>query len=153
MPVRADWSLLGILIVLGACQRPAAPRSGRDTVFVAGTKIGTAPPNTNEGEWSMPARDYANSGRRSRADRAGQRKEPSRLVDVLHRCTARTRRPALVVDNTMYIVALSERLVLDLTQPGFAPGITARKRAGCGWRRVLRRSQSPGDVFRRENCL
>src|SRR5437899_3706061 len=49
--------------VLGGCTKPGTVvATARDTVFVAGTKIAVAPPaGVSDGEWSLPARDYANS--------------------------------------------------------------------------------------------
>ena len=58
---RAAWGRTGLIVMLTACQGSAVSNTGRDTVFVAGTRIGTPPPNNNDGEWSMPGRDYANS--------------------------------------------------------------------------------------------
>ena len=45
-----------------ACANPASQSKTRDTAIVAGAKIGVAPPSgVADGEWSMPARDYASS--------------------------------------------------------------------------------------------
>jgi len=122
MPVRADWSLLGIVIVLGACQRPAASTSVRDTVFVAGTKIGTAPPNTNDGEWSMPARDYANSRYSGLAQITPDNAKNLHVSWTFSTGVLRGHEgQPLVVGNTMYIVTPYPNVsyALDLTQPGF----------------------------------
>jgi hypothetical protein len=87
--------MVAVAVILGACQQPAASTSAGDTVFVAGTKIGTAPPNTNDGEWSMPARDYANSRYSGLAQiTPDNAKNPEGLVDVLDRRVARARRTA-----------------------------------------------------------
>ena len=51
-------TVLGIGVL--ACQPSGAPPTS-DSSLVAGAKIGTPPPAVADGEWSLPARDYANS--------------------------------------------------------------------------------------------
>ena len=122
MRVRAEWSLLGIVTMLDACQRPVATTSARDTVFVAGTKIGTAPPNTNDGEWSMPARDYANSRYSGLAQITPDNAKNLHVSWTFSTGVLRGHEgQPLVVGNTMYLVTPYPNVsyALDLTQPGF----------------------------------
>src|SRR4051812_9907881 len=58
--MRSPWSVATVaLVILGACTGTGG--ATRDTTFVAGTSIGTPPPNDNAGEWALPARDFASS--------------------------------------------------------------------------------------------
>ena len=49
------------LVLVQGCNRSAEKAAAGTGPVVAGTRIATAPPTNNAGEWTLPARDYANS--------------------------------------------------------------------------------------------
>src|SRR4051812_8770551 len=122
MYVRSEWRLLGLVLTLNACQRPAASKSVGDTVFVAGTRIGTPPPSTNDGEWSMPARDYASSRYSGLAQITTENAKNLHVSWTFSTGVLRGHEgQPLVVGNTMYLVTPYPNVsyAIDLTQPGF----------------------------------
>ena len=94
----------------------------RDTTYVEGARIGTAPPNNNAGEWLFPGRDYANSRYSTLAQIT-----PANAKDLKVSWTFSTgvlrghEGQPLVVDKTMYIITPYPNVAyaLDLTKPGF----------------------------------
>ena len=117
---RAASGLVGALLLLTACQRPQASDAVRDSVFVAGTKIGDTPPG-NDGEWAMPARDYSSS-RYSKLSQI----TPANAKNLHVAWTFSTgvlrghEGQPLVVNNTMYLVTPYPNVsyALDLATPG-----------------------------------
>jgi PQQ-dependent dehydrogenase (methanol/ethanol family) len=117
---------LVVLITLAACQgsakQDASANTTRDTVFVPGTKIGVAPPNTNAGEWSLPARDYASSRYSELAQITTANAQNLHVSWTFSTGVLRGHEgQPLVVGNTMYIITPYPNVAyaLDLTQPGF----------------------------------
>src|SRR5882672_10069065 len=111
-----------ILIVAAVACGRSGPSKSPDSMFVAGTRIATAPPNANEGEWLLPGRDFAGS-RFSPLDEITPRNAKNLHVSwtfstgVLRGHEGQP----LVVGNTMYIITPYPNVAyaLDLTQPGF----------------------------------
>src|SRR5476649_2656628 len=60
MRVRVVQFLL-VSVAAGSACRGAGSNASTDSTTIAGTRIGVAPPNDKDGEWSLPARDYASS--------------------------------------------------------------------------------------------
>src|SRR2546423_1685316 len=114
---------VAVLGVFCACSEGAGGGGNSSGApVIAGTRIGTAPPNAKDGEWSLPARDYASS-RFSNLSQITPRNAKDLHVSwpfstgVLRGHEGQP----LVVDNTMYIITPYPNVAyaLDLTQPGF----------------------------------
>ena len=105
----------------------ACSTSGRnakpDSTFVAGAQIATAPPTQNNGEWRLPARDYAAS---RYSPLAQIRPENAKNLHVAWTFSTGVLRghegQPLVVDNTMYLVTPYPNVAyaIDLTSPRYA---------------------------------
>ena len=134
--------LLSIFICCGslACARSSAPAASRDTVFVAGTKIGVARAAGGERRRVDDARPATTrapataSSRRSRRHNAANLKV---VVDVLHRRAARPRGTA--ARRRQHDVprdAVPERRVRDRSHaagPSAASGSSARRTRRRRW--------------------
>ncbi|HEX7020740.1 MAG TPA: methanol/ethanol family PQQ-dependent dehydrogenase [Gemmatimonadaceae bacterium] len=53
--------LLAVTEIAGCRAADTGSTSGAASATIAGTRIATAPPSNNAGEWMLPGRDYANS--------------------------------------------------------------------------------------------
>lgn len=114
-------------VVLGGVYSCSAPSSGTsgsasDAAVVAGTRIATAPPNAKDGEWLLPARDYASSRFSNLSQITPQNAKNLRVSWTFSTGVLRGHEgQPLVVDNTMYIITPYPNVAyaLDLTQPGF----------------------------------
>ncbi|HXT15713.1 MAG TPA: methanol/ethanol family PQQ-dependent dehydrogenase [Gemmatimonadaceae bacterium] len=116
---------LAVLAVAGCRSSSSSGSNGgtRDTVFVAGAKIGVAPPDgVKDGEWSLPARDYASSrfSNLSQITPANAAKLHVSWTFSTGVLRGHEGQP-LVVGNTMYVVTPYPNVAyaIDLTQPGF----------------------------------
>ena len=119
--------LLGASIGLAAC-KPATQRAdttagaNEGAPIVADARIGTPNPPGTEGEWHMPARDYASS-RYSvlRQITAGNAKGLKVAWTFSTGVLRGHEGQPLVVNNTMYLVTPYPNVAyaIDLTKPGF----------------------------------
>jgi lanthanide-dependent methanol dehydrogenase len=105
-----------------ACSRTSDSSGGANVGRVEGTRIASAPPNNNAGEWLLPGRDYSNS-RYSELSQI----TPANAMNLRVSWTFSTgvlrghEGQPLVVNNTMYLVTPYPNVAyaLDLTQEGF----------------------------------
>ena len=59
---RRTLPAVGMLLVgVVGCQDRSGPAGASVGALVSGATIAVAPPNSNDGEWLLPGRDYANS--------------------------------------------------------------------------------------------
>src|SRR5215213_6663770 len=105
-----------------ACSRTSDSSGGANVGKVEGTRIASAPPNNNAGEWLLPGRDYSNSryselSQITPANAANLRVSWTFSTGVLRGHEGQP----LVVNNTMYLITPYPNVAyaLDLTQPGF----------------------------------
>ncbi|HEX4683802.1 MAG TPA: PQQ-dependent dehydrogenase, methanol/ethanol family, partial [Gemmatimonadaceae bacterium] len=132
MRCRASVGVVAVVGVIAAssllvagCRSSSSSAGGatRDTAYVVGAKIGVAPPDgVKDGEWSLPARDYASS----RFSNLSQiTPDNARNLHVAWTFSTGVLRghegQPLVVDNTMYMITPYPNVAyaIDLTQPGF----------------------------------
>src|SRR5262245_33340920 len=120
--------LLGLLILAVACQRAGSPTDsagaalGSGAPVVANARIGTPRAPGKEGEWTMPARDYANSRYSELREITAANAKNLKVAWTFSTGVLRGHEgQPLVIDNTMYIVTPYPNVAyaLDLTQPGF----------------------------------
>ena len=107
------------------CALLAACAAGGDApppAATTGARIGTAAPANAEGQWVMPAGDYANSRYSTLADITPANVAGLKAAWTFSTGTLRGHEgQPLVIDNTMYLVTPYPNVAyaLDLTQPGF----------------------------------
>ena len=109
-------------LVCLACSRGSDTPAPGNVGNVAGTRIASAPPNGNPGEWLLPGHDYSNS-RYSELDKI----TPANAASLHVAWTFSTgvlrghEGQPLVVNNTMYLVTPYPNVsyALDLTQEGY----------------------------------
>src|SRR5215213_3113797 len=121
MTRKAALSQAILVAGLFAC-RPSDTATPGDTAFIAGTRIGTPPPSVADGEWSLPARDYANSRFSNLAEITPANAKNLRVSWTFSTGVLRGHEgQPLVVANTMYLITPYPNVAyaLDLTQPGF----------------------------------
>ncbi|HEY7395529.1 MAG TPA: hypothetical protein VH559_11830, partial [Gemmatimonadaceae bacterium] len=97
-------------------------RSSNDTAAVALGRIATPPPNTNDGEWLLPGRDYANSRYSALSSITPENAKNLHVAWTFSTGVLRGHEgQPLVVGNTMYLVTPYPNVAyaIDLTQPGF----------------------------------
>ena len=95
-------AVLGIGLL--GCQPVGAPPTG-DSSFIAGAKIGTPPPAVADGEWSLPARDYASSRFSNLAEITPANAKNLHVAWTFSTGVLRGHEgQPLVVGNTMYLV-------------------------------------------------
>src|SRR5438552_1211813 len=117
MPLRARAVQRCVLLVAAAaaCRGPAA-RNPADSTFVAGA------PNANDGEWLLPARDYASSRYSNLSQITPDNAKNLHVSWTFSTGVLRGHEgQPLVVDKTMYIITPYPNVAyaLDLTKPGF----------------------------------
>src|SRR5215471_9393727 len=108
--------------VLTACSTPSNGSSDRPSVELAGTRIATPPPTANDGEWRLPARDYASSRYSPLAQITPDNAKNLRVSWTFSTGVLRGHEgQPLVVDNTMYLVTPYPNVAyaIDLTNPRY----------------------------------
>jgi glucose dehydrogenase len=108
--------------MLAGCTGRSAVGGGRDTTFVQGARIATAPPNNNAGEWLYPGRDYASSRYSPLAQITPANAKNLKVSWTFSTGVLRGHEgQPLVVGKTMYIITPYPNVAyaLDLTKPGF----------------------------------
>jgi PQQ-dependent dehydrogenase (methanol/ethanol family) len=108
-------------VVIG-CNRQAEQPAATGAPVVPGTRIATTPSNDNAGEWTMPARDYANSRYSTLSQINSGNAQNLRVAWTFSTGVLRGHEgQPLVVGNTMFLVTPYPNVAyaLDLTQPGF----------------------------------
>src|SRR3954470_9779948 len=114
----------GALLVLVGCSRsPDRPmHPGRHTASLpARVSVTAASDSADDGQWIMPARNYASTRYSSLSQISAQNVGQLKLAWTFSTGVTRGHEAApLVVDNTMYIVTPFPNYLyaLDLTQPG-----------------------------------
>src|SRR6266550_2939342 len=127
MRIRHDFVLL---IVVAACKQvgPGADStSARDSTLhappiVADARIGTPNPQGAEGEWTMPARDYASSRYSTLTQITSANAKNLKAAWTFSTGVLRGHEgQPLVVNKTMYLVTPYPNVAyaIDLTQPGY----------------------------------
>src|SRR3954469_11124890 len=113
--------VLAAALLCSACSRDSDSTRPANVGTVAGTRIASAPPNSNAGEWLLPGRDYSNSrysdlSQITPANAANLRASWTFSTGVLRGHEGQP----LVVNNTMYLVTPYPNVsyALDLTQAG-----------------------------------
>jgi PQQ-dependent dehydrogenase (methanol/ethanol family) len=115
-----------LLLALAACQaeQPAPPQEARTVSPASGdsaTPASTAADTVDDGEWRMPAKDYASRRFSGLAQITAENVDSLTLAWTFSTGTDRGQEAApLIVDNTMYIVTPYPNILfaLDLTKPG-----------------------------------
>jgi len=112
-----------LLFAALGCRQGASASSRSDTVTISGAAIAVQPPaNVKDGEWTLPARDYASSRFSKLAQITPANAKNLRVAWTFSTGVLRGHEgQPLVVDNTMYIVTPYPNVAyaLDLTQPGY----------------------------------
>src|SRR5215211_5821223 len=111
-----------LAIAVSSCQQPDRSASAADSAFVIGARIGTPSPSVADGEWSLPARDYANSRFSNPSEITSDNAKNLRVAWTFSTGVLRGHEgQPLVVGNTMYMITPYPNVAyaLDLTQPGF----------------------------------
>jgi lanthanide-dependent methanol dehydrogenase len=114
--------VLAAALLCSACTRGSDTATTGSVGTVSGTRIASAPPNSNAGEWLLPGRDYSNSryselSQITPANAANLRVAWTFSTGVLRGHEGQP----LVVNNTMYLVTPYPNVAyaLDLTQEGY----------------------------------
>jgi PQQ-dependent dehydrogenase (methanol/ethanol family) len=105
-----------------ACSRKSDSAGTANVGTIAGTRIASAPPNNNAGEWLLPGRDYSNSRYSELAQITPANAPNLRVAWTFSTGVLRGHEgQPLVVNNTMYLVTPYPNVAyaLDLTQEGF----------------------------------
>jgi PQQ-dependent dehydrogenase (methanol/ethanol family) len=119
--------VLGSIAVLGACKESSrATEKAQRSPAVSGqvasaTGASSIPGYSDDGQWTMAAKDYANSRYSSLNEITPQNAKNLRVVSTFSTGVLKGHEAApLVVNNTMYIVTPWPNILyaIDLTQPG-----------------------------------
>src|SRR5438477_3764423 len=121
------WHVVLCSIGIAACKRvgPAADSTRvapAGAPIVADARIGTPNPPGSEGEWTMPAREYASSRYSTLAQITSANAKNLKAAWTFSTGVLRGHEgQPLVVDNTMYLVTPYPNVAyaIDLTQPGY----------------------------------
>jgi len=122
MTRRSALAYLSIAAIVAGCSRSPSATASRDSVTVQGTQIATPPPTPNEGEWRLPARDYASSRYSPLAQVTPQNAKNLHVSWTFSTGVLRGHEgQPLVVDNTMYLVTPYPNVAyaIDLTNPRY----------------------------------
>jgi len=122
MTLRSALAYLSIAAIVAGCSRSPSATASRDSVTVQGTQIATPPPTPNEGEWRLPARDYASSRYSPLAQVTPQNAKNLHVSWTFSTGVLRGHEgQPLVVDNTMYLVTPYPNVAyaIDLTNPRY----------------------------------
>jgi PQQ-dependent dehydrogenase (methanol/ethanol family) len=110
-----------LVLLVAACsdqrERQERPTQGG----VADARIGAPPPSSDEGQWTMPARDYASSRYSELREITAENAKNLRVAWTFSTGVLRGHEGGpLVVDNTMYVVTPYPNVAyaLDLTKEG-----------------------------------
>jgi PQQ-dependent dehydrogenase (methanol/ethanol family) len=109
-------------VVSSGCNRSAEQPAAGGAPVVSGTRIAAPPANDNAGEWTMPARDYANSRYSTLSQINSANAQNLRVSWTFSTGVLRGHEgQPLVIGNTMFLVTPYPNVAyaLDLTQPGF----------------------------------
>ncbi len=109
--------------IVAGCSRSPSGTASRDSVIVQGTQIATPPPTAAEGEWRLPARDYASSRYSPLAQITPGNAKNLHVSWTFSTGVLRGHEgQPLVVDNTMYLVTPYPNVAyaIDLTSPRYA---------------------------------
>ncbi|MEP6692571.1 MAG: PQQ-dependent dehydrogenase, methanol/ethanol family [Gemmatimonadaceae bacterium] len=119
--------LLALLLALDGCRAERVPSSGDTSAAraavatIAGARVGAPAPSSDSGQWTMPAKDFANSRFSELAQVTAQNAKNLRQSWSFSTGVLRGHEGApLVVNNTMYVVTPFPNVAyaFDLTQPG-----------------------------------
>jgi lanthanide-dependent methanol dehydrogenase len=113
--------LIAAVVLAAACTQGSDTAPAANVGSISGTRIASAPPNGNAGEWLLPGRDYSNSRFSELAEITPANAPNLQVAWTFSTGVLRGHEgQPLVVNNTMYLVTPYPNVsyALDLTQPG-----------------------------------